>query len=103
MSGVLKNAIDWLSRANPQPFKGKPAAILSATMGPLEGARSQYDLLKVIGGLEANVLAKPEVFIGACRIRFDEQGALTDEATRKIIGEQMVAFRSWIRQLAPKS
>ena len=32
VSGVLKNAIDWLSRMNPQPFKGKPSAIMSATM-----------------------------------------------------------------------
>lgn len=102
VSGVLKNAIDWLSRTNPQPFKGKPTAILSATMGPLGGARSQYDLRKIIGGLEANVLTKPEVFIGACHTRFDEQGALNDEATRKIIGEQMVAFRSWILQLGAK-
>ena len=29
VSGVLKNAIDWLSRMNPQPFKGKPSAIMS--------------------------------------------------------------------------
>jgi len=103
VSGVLKNAIDWLSRMNPQPFKGKPTAILSATMGPLGGARSQYDLRKIIGGLEANVLTKPEVFIGACHTRFNEQGELTDEATRKIIAEQMVALRNWIRQLSPRS
>ncbi len=103
VSGVLKNAIDWLSRLSPQPFKGKPTAILSATMGPLGGARSQYDLRKIIGGLEANVLTKPEVFIGACHTRFNEQGELTDEATRKIIAEQMLALRNWIRQLSPKS
>ena len=102
VSGVLKNAIDWLSRMNPQPFKGKPTAILSATMGPLGGARSQYDLRKIIGGLEANVLTKPEVFIGACHTRFNEQGELTDEATRKIIAEQMLALRNWIRQLSPR-
>lgn len=102
VSGVLKNAIDWLSRMNPQPFKGKPTAILSATMGPLGGARSQYDLRKIIGGLEANVLTKPEVFIGACHTRFDDKGQLTDEATRKIIAEQMLALRNWIRQLAPR-
>ncbi|MBM3407886.1 MAG: NAD(P)H-dependent oxidoreductase [Betaproteobacteria bacterium] len=103
VSGVLKNAIDWLSRTNPQPFKGKPTAILSATMGPIGGARSQYDLRKIIGGIEANVLTKPEVFIGACHTKFNEQGQLTDEATRKIIGEQMLAFRNWIRQLGPRS
>jgi chromate reductase len=76
---------------------------MSATMGPLGGARSQYDLRKIIGGLEANVLTKPEIFIGACHTRFDEQGTLTDEATKKIIAEQMIAFRGWIQQLAAKA
>ena len=27
VSGVLKNAIDWLSRFTPQPFAGKPMAV----------------------------------------------------------------------------
>ena len=44
ISGVLKNAIDWLSRVPAPPFKDKPVAILSATMGPLGGARQQYEL-----------------------------------------------------------
>jgi chromate reductase len=48
-------------------------------------------------------LTKPEIFIGACHTRFDEQGTLTDEATKKIIAEQMVAFRGWIQQLAAKA
>ena len=30
--GVLKNAIDWLSRATPQPFAGKPASIIGASV-----------------------------------------------------------------------
>src|SRR5476649_672817 len=35
MPGVLKNAIDWLSRMKEQPFKEKPVAIQSASQGPL--------------------------------------------------------------------
>ena len=35
VTGALKNAVDWLSRTGPQPFKDKPVAILSATAGPL--------------------------------------------------------------------
>jgi chromate reductase, NAD(P)H dehydrogenase (quinone) len=42
--GPLKNAIDWLSRLNKQPFAGKPIALQSASTGPLGGARVQYDL-----------------------------------------------------------
>ena len=41
--GVLKNALDWISRGEDQPFALKPVAILSASPGPLGGARVQYD------------------------------------------------------------
>lgn len=30
--GVLKNAIDWASRSPDQPFAGKPAAVIGASM-----------------------------------------------------------------------
>lgn len=36
--GMLKNALDWVSRGADQPFALKPVAIVSASPGPL-GAR----------------------------------------------------------------
>lgn len=103
VTGVLKNAIDWLSRTTPQPFKEKPIALLSATQGPVGGARNQYELRKILGGLEAMVLNKPEVFIGMCQNRFDEQGELTDATTRKFIADQMLALQAWIKRVEPAS
>lgn len=97
--GVLKNALDWLSRTNPQPFKGKPVALMSATQGPVGGARSQYELRKILGAIDALVLVKPEVFMGLAQNRFDAQGRLTDAATTKIIEAQMAALRDWILRL----
>src|SRR5262249_35551348 len=40
VSGVLKNAIDWLSRTTPQPFAAKPIAIFGAAGGLLSAARA---------------------------------------------------------------
>ncbi len=99
VSGVLKNAIDWLSRMPNQPFKHKPIAIISATGGPLGGARNQYELRKSLGGLEGLVLLRPEIFIGAAQTKFNAELKLTDEPARKILGEQMIAFRDWIRKM----
>jgi chromate reductase len=99
VSGVLKNAIDWLSRVPAPPFKDKPVAILSATQGPLGGARNQYDLRKILGSQDALVLVKPEVFIGLAQNKFDAEGQLTDEATRKLLSDQMAAFARWIERL----
>lgn len=102
ISGVLKNAIDWLSRVPAPPLKDKPVAILSATMGPLGGARQQYELRKVLGSQDALVLVKPEVFIGQAQTKFDAEGKLTDAATRKAVTDQMLALERWIARVALK-
>jgi chromate reductase, NAD(P)H dehydrogenase (quinone) len=94
--GGLKNVLDWLSRGDDQPWPLKPVAILSASTGPLGGARVQYDLRKVLLYLNAAPLAKPEVFIGAASGKFNVEGHCTDETTRTFVGGQMAAFEHWI-------
>ena len=94
--GVFKNVIDWVSRGEDQPFANKPVAILSATPGPLGGARVQYDLRRVMLFVNAMVLVKPEIFIGGAGGKFDTEGNCTDETTRKFVGDQMKSFEKWI-------
>jgi len=95
----LKNAIDWMSRYQPQqPFLNKPGAVFSAATGPLGGARGQYDLRRILSGLGVHWLVKPEVFIGMAANKFAD-GKLTDETTRKFLTDQMVAFEDWIRRI----
>lgn len=95
--GMFKNMIDWVSRGDDQPFAGKPVAILSATTGPVGGARMQYDLRRALLFMNAQALQKPEVFIGQAQTKFDAQGRCTDEATRKFVAAQMLALDHWIR------
>ena len=71
--GGLKNAIDWVSRLQNQPFAGKPVALMSASPGPVGGARMQYDLRKAMVFLDAFTLNKPEIFIGNCASKFVEK------------------------------
>ena len=94
--GGLKNMLDWLSRGDDQPWAHKPVAILSASPGPLGGARVQYELRKIMLFLNGAVLVKPEVFIGMAGTKFDAQGECSDETTRKFVTAQMLAFESWI-------
>ena len=86
ISGVLKNAIDWLSRMTPQPFAAKPVAMFSASMGPLGGARAQYHLRQMMVFLDGRPVNKPEVMIGQAQNRFAD-GKLTDEATGKLLAD----------------
>jgi chromate reductase len=99
VSGVLKNAIDWISRTQPQPFINKPVGIIGASMGALGTARAQYDLRKIFVFLDAHVLNKPEVMIGAAHTRFDAAGKLTDEATRGFLAAMLLALRDWTVRL----
>jgi chromate reductase, NAD(P)H dehydrogenase (quinone) len=98
--GGLKNMIDWASRGDDQPFPLKPMAIVSASQGPLGGARVQYDLRRAMLYLNAAVLVKPEVFIGVAQTKFDAEGRCTDETTRKFVGDQMASFERWIAGVA---
>jgi chromate reductase len=85
-SGVLKNAIDWLSRMTPQPFAAKPIAMFGASGGVLGTARAQYQLRQIMVFLDGRPVNKPEVMIGAAQTRFAD-GKLTDEATGKLLAE----------------
>ena len=97
--GVLKNAIDWVSRLDPQPFAGKPVAIMGASMGRLGTARAQYHLRQVFVFLDAMVLNRPEVMIPAAHTLVDGSGTLTDETTRKHIDALVQALAAHARRL----
>jgi len=97
--GGLKNAIDWLSRVQNQPFAGKPVALQSAANGALGGGRMQYDLRRAMLFLDAATLNKPEIFIGSVSTRIDAKtGEITDPQTVEFIRLQLAAFAKFIEQ-----
>jgi len=100
LPGVLKNAIDWASRPPDQPMNGKPLAILGATPGILGTVRAQMNLRQVCVYLNMIPVNKPEVLIGKVHEKIDAEGRLTDELTRKFIGELLVSLADLTRRLA---
>ena len=97
--GVLKNAIDWASRPPDQPFHDKPLAIMGASPGTLGTARAQYHLRQCFVYLNAMLLNRPEVMITNAASRFDAEGRLTDEATRKLVTSMLDSLRDWTLRL----
>ncbi len=96
--GVLKNAIDWLSRVDPQPLAGKPVAIQTASPGLIGGARAQYHLRQPLVFLDARVLNKPEVMVSAAHGKVDGQPLrLVDPSTREHIAKQLAALAALAR------
>jgi len=97
--GVLKNAIDWVSRPPDQPFAGKPAAIMSTAGGMLGGARAQYHLRQIFVFVDVHPLNKPEVIVPRASEKFDAELRLTDDHTRKAIAAQLEALLRWAQRL----
>jgi chromate reductase, NAD(P)H dehydrogenase (quinone) len=88
MPGVLKNAIDCASRPyGDNAWDGKPVAIMSAAMSMGGGVRAQYQLRQCFVFLNMDAVVQPEVAIGNATQRFDEQGNLTDETSKKLIAQ----------------
>ena len=98
--GVLKNAIDWASRPyGDSAWNGKPAAIMGASIGAIATARAQYHLRQMMVFLNMLPVNQPEVMIGNCSDKFDEQGELADEETRQYIRKLLENLVEWTRRL----
>ncbi|MEQ8368333.1 MAG: NAD(P)H-dependent oxidoreductase [Roseicyclus sp.] len=94
MSGVLKNALDWVSRTKGGPWRGKPVAILSAAAGRAGGERSQMTLRHALVPFRPHLLPGPEVFIAGASKQFDDEGRLIDDFAVKILTELMGDLRA---------
>lgn len=101
--GGLKNALDWVSRLDAQPFANKPVAIQSASPSPLGGGRVQYHLRQLMVFLDALVLNKPEIFVSDVSAKVDETtGEITDETTKEFLRKQLEAFAEFIGKVGEK-
>jgi chromate reductase len=98
--GVLKNAIDWGSRPyGDSAWEGKPAAVMGASVGMIGTARAQYHLRQMFVFLNMYALNRPEVMIANAADKFDAQGNLVDDDTRKWIRELLSALATWAMRL----
>lgn len=93
MSGVLKNALDWVSRVPGGVWRDKPVAILSAAAGRAGGERTQMTLRHAMSPFRARVLPGPEVLIAAPEREFDADGRLTGEVPIRLLTELMGDLR----------
>jgi chromate reductase, NAD(P)H dehydrogenase (quinone) len=100
--GVLKNAIDWASRAPDQPFNDKPMAFMGASRGVLGTIMCNHHLRQIFVYLNAAMVNGPEVLVGQSPTKFHESGRLTDEPTRKFVQDHLERLQDLIlRMKAP--
>ena len=100
MPGVLKNAIDWVSRPyGDNAWQGKPVAVMGASIGMLGSARAQYHLRQSFVFLNMYPVNQPEVMIANASQRFNERGELTDETSRELIRKLLAELVAWTKRL----
>jgi chromate reductase, NAD(P)H dehydrogenase (quinone) len=94
VSGVLKNALEWLSRPPNPPAHGKPCAMLGASVSPLGTARGQFHLRHVCVSLNLIPVNAPHVDIANAKTKFDSEDRLTDQPSIDLIRQLIAELRS---------
>jgi chromate reductase len=96
--GVLKNAIDWVSRPlATNPLRNKPVAVIGASTGMFGAVWAQAELRKVLAATGARVV-EGEVAVGHAHTRFDDQGRLDDPNLAEQVRE---VVRTLLAELKP--
>ena len=103
ISGVLKNAIDWASRPpGKSAIAGKPTALVGASPGPGATRYAQAMTRQILSALVVPILPAPLLMLGQAGDKFQD-GRLTDERTREVLGRVLRGLESWARRLAAGS
>lgn len=98
--GVLKNAIDWVSRARPMPWRGKSVYLLSASPSPMGGIRGLWQTRIPLEGCGALVFPDMFALAGADRA-LDERGRLRDAALAERLEREVTGFVRLAEAVAP--
>jgi NAD(P)H-dependent FMN reductase len=92
VSPLLKNAIDWASRPTGEEslvalsaYRGKAAAIMSASISPFGGLRGLMHLRQILATIQMLVIPE-QVLVPNAHAAFDEDGALKEALPATLIG-----------------
>ena len=99
---LLKNTLDWMSRAEADPFAGKVAAVVSASPGPLGAMRSQILAKQLLGNLGCFVVPATCILPRAHEA-FAPGGALKDARAAKSVEALVAQLIVTTRKLAAVS
>ncbi|HMS34415.1 MAG TPA: NAD(P)H-dependent oxidoreductase [Ignavibacteria bacterium] len=95
MPGLLKNAIDWVSRFRPQPFNEKQCLLMSASPSMAGGNKGLWSLRIPLEHLGARVY--PNMFsLAMAHQAFNHDGTLMDPVLGKRFEDNITAFMSLV-------
>ncbi len=98
--GVLKNAIDWMSRPpkdKDRVFAGRPVALLGASPAGFGTVLAQNAWLPVFRTLGMRYWCGMELMVSRAHKVFDDQGKLQDEDVRELLRKHVNGFSDFVR------
>ena len=105
MPGVLKNAIDWLSRPASdiqRVFGGKPVVLVGASPGGFGTILSQNAWLPVLRTLGARLWTEGRLLVSRAPSVFGEDGTLTDPKVRDALRSYLEGYVAYVKASAPR-
>ena len=103
--GVLKNAIDWTTRPEPdikRVYGGKPVALLGASPSGFGTILSQNAWLPVLKTLGTQLWTERRVLISRAHTLMDSDGKLTDVKARDQVRAFVDGFVSFVEKIGFK-
>jgi len=73
---------------------------MGASVGSIGTARAQYHLRQTFVFLNMYAVNQPEVMVSNAHKRFDEEGKLTDDKTKELVGQLLSELVSWTKRLS---
>src|SRR2546430_6772269 len=99
--GVLKNAIDWLSRPGPdEVLAGKSVAVMGASAVRLGTRLAQAALRQTLYAADSVVLPRVGLYVREAAHVFDANGQLIDPSIKRQLESLLTAFSRWISAAA---
>ena len=94
---ALKNILDWVSRPyGKNLWAGKPDGIGGASIGAIGTAVAQAHLRSVLGYLDVPTLGQPEAYIHFTQGLIDQDGNVSNDATKKFLQTFMDRYVTWV-------
>ncbi|MBB5701154.1 chromate reductase [Ochrobactrum daejeonense] len=95
--GALKNAIDVASRPyGHNSFDGKPAGIISTSIGAIGGFGANHHLRQSLTFLNMPQLTQPEMYLGNSAGIVGDNGQVSDTGTRDYLAKFGAVFADWV-------
>lgn len=94
ITGVLKNALDWISRHPDKPLVGKPTAVMSAAAGRAGGVRAQTMLRSCLVAFRPRLTLASELGLADSGAAFDAEGHLASERYQASVTAMMDTLKA---------